>query len=707
VRRRGWPFVAALCIYVTAAVAASWPLTRRATGSVVSDLGDPVFAATVLGWDADRMLHGFRGFWDAPFLFPTARALAHAEHLLGIALFVAPIEWLWRNPILAYNLAYLFTYVLAGVGMFLLVRSLWGRWDAALLAGLAFELTQYRFEESSHIQVLANGWMPVGLWGLHRYFETGRRGWVALFAAGFLLTGLSNGYYFYFFLVPILTLVAFEFVRPRVPRATMVRDLLAATAAVAVCAAPFALAYLGLRTRGGFERSQAEIDHFGARLADYLHVTPGAWSWGGQLVAGPAERNLFPGFVMIAFAAVGLFRARRRETVAYLVIATLAVWLSMGSHGGPLYGWLFRTVPGFNALRVPARLAAVTIMAVSVLAGGGFGWVLSRLGTVQRTLFVVAAAAAIALEGQRGVRIVAVPTAEPRSWNRVAYDWLAAQPGGAVLELPVNRAADFRPETSTLYQLETLRHHHPIVNGLSGWGSPLQELLGNGSSPLADSAHVGSALKALRSVGIRYVLLHERTFRDRDEANRLAADIRGAGDVVAEQHRFETTWAWRLADAPAPGAPATRGDFSRLEPASYALAASNNPERLRLAVDGDIDTRWLSGSPQQGNEWIELRFAQPTDVARIELDNAERSAVDYPRHLVVESVDSDGAARAMFDGSVVDQVILGVVAADPRGTVAIDLPPSRSSALRLRQTGHAPAWWSVHELQVWRRGPRD
>ena len=60
-------------------------------------------------------------------------------------------------------------------------------------SGLAFALTPYRLAQSTHLQVLMNGWMPIGLLGLHRYFASGSRRWLLVFAAAYLLTGLSNG----------------------------------------------------------------------------------------------------------------------------------------------------------------------------------------------------------------------------------------------------------------------------------------------------------------------------------------------------------------------------------------------------------------------------------------------------------------------------------------------------------------------------------
>ncbi len=142
---------------------------------IAGGLGDPLLNTTILAWDADRIGHAFRGFWDAPFLYPNRHTLAYSEHLLGIAWFTTPIVWVTRNAVFAYNVAYIGSYVLAGFGMFLLARTLIGRDDAAILAALAFELTPYRFVQTTHLQVLMNGWMPIALWALHRYLATGAR----------------------------------------------------------------------------------------------------------------------------------------------------------------------------------------------------------------------------------------------------------------------------------------------------------------------------------------------------------------------------------------------------------------------------------------------------------------------------------------------------------------------------------------------------
>ena len=149
------------------------PLPWQASRVLPGDLGDPVLNAFLLGWGASRMRYAFSGVWSAPFYYPLEDTLALSEHLLGISVFTAPVVWLTGNPVLAQNLAFLGSYVLAGVGMYLLAGSLWGRKDAAFLAALAFAFAPHRLMHVPHLQVLMSGWMPISLWGLHRLLRNG------------------------------------------------------------------------------------------------------------------------------------------------------------------------------------------------------------------------------------------------------------------------------------------------------------------------------------------------------------------------------------------------------------------------------------------------------------------------------------------------------------------------------------------------------
>ena len=189
-------------IFSALAVAVTWPLALHLGDSIPSDVGDPLLNAWILGWDAERLRHGLRGLWDAPIFYPYQHTLAFSEHLLGIAVFVAPISWASGNPLIAYNVAFVLSFVLAGVGMFLLVRELTGSSEAAWIAGLIFAFSPARYGHISHLQVLMSGWMPLSLWALHRFITS--RSTLSLLAFIFfaLAQCLSNNYFIYFLALP-------------------------------------------------------------------------------------------------------------------------------------------------------------------------------------------------------------------------------------------------------------------------------------------------------------------------------------------------------------------------------------------------------------------------------------------------------------------------------------------------------------------------
>ena len=109
-----------------------------------------------------------------------------------------------------------------------------------------------------------SGWMPVALWGLHRYFQSRSRRALAVFAVAYILLALSNGYFLYFFAVPVAVVASGGLIRASVVARGPLRlrvpwrelaALGAAAAAVLAAIAPVANAYLRVRASYGFRRN--------------------------------------------------------------------------------------------------------------------------------------------------------------------------------------------------------------------------------------------------------------------------------------------------------------------------------------------------------------------------------------------------------------------------------------------------------------------
>lgn len=324
----------------------TWPLALGLTRDVPGDFGDPLLNAWILSWDAS---HLGRGWWNANIFFPHPLALAYSEHLLAPALQILPLYAATKQAILCYNLLFLSTFVLSGLGMFLFAREITGRVDAAVVAGIAFAFAPYRVPSMPHVQVLSSAWMPFALFGFRRHFATGRLQPLVWGSLAWLAQNLSSGYYLLFFSPVVVIYLAWEMTARSLWRnARVVGRLLGACTAVTALTAPFLLPYVELRRLGFSARSLDETTRFSADVFAYLTADPNLRAWGPIVHAWPkAEGALFPGFTIVALAAIamakgsgeGRLRSRRdgvfRALVALLIGCSIVLVAMLG-------GWTLR-----------------------------------------------------------------------------------------------------------------------------------------------------------------------------------------------------------------------------------------------------------------------------------------------------------------------------------------------------------------------------
>lgn len=703
--------VALLCLALGAVL--TWPLTPLLSRGLPYDLGDPLLNAYILAWDADRLRHGLTGLWDATLFYPYPDTLAWSEHLLGTALFTAPLQWVTGNPVLAYNVAMLGSYALAGVGMFGLVRHLTGRTDAALIAAVAFTCAPHRVLHGSHLQVLLSGWMPLGLWALHTYFATGQRRALAGLVATFALLGLSNGYFLYFFAATVLVVTGGELLRlmlavRRDPAGGGLRpmracvELSVAAAAIGAVMLPVALVYLDVQQTMGFSRSRDEILMFSATLDDYRRALPQMVTWPGVLAGGVAERTLFPGGVVLLLALAGSsgaawpagerpgHTAGRGLRLTYLALALVALWLSMGLHHAP-YEWLLAHVPGFSGLRVPARMAVVVSLALCVLAGFGSASLLRRMASpALRAGLCLLLTLGLLRDGYGGP--VAINVVEPPSRERTTLTrWMAMQPAGAVLEWPLFASRDGWIRNLPA-QMASLDHTRRIVNGYSGYGSALQDFIGGPGSPALSPREWPALFAGLSRIGVRIVVVH------RDAP--LMPDMRPDPAQIADTWEGDTLVAFALKAPEVQGPPSPRAGTPLAAGTDFAVTTSHRPDRITDMLDGNPMTRWISGGAQRGDERVTVALSQPQALEALLMDVPVETA-NYPRHLAIDVVTAEGVTETVFEGSVVPQILEAMASAPRRPVMRFALPPHPVREVRLRQTTAMRTWnWHIPELQV-------
>lgn len=354
----------------------TWPLAAQLTTSLPGDYGDPVFVSWAMGWVAGTLTDAFSnpaalgGLWNANIFFPEPQTLAFSEHFIGQTVMVWPVYAVTGNLILAYNVAFLASFVLTGLGTFLLARALTGSSAGSFAAAVIATFNEYRLVyELAHLHVLSIHWFPFALLALHRYFETDARRYVAYAAAALIALNLSSIYYMAYCAPFVLVFAVCEMVhwgRWRTPRVWL--ELWAAAALVLLATAPFLLPYLEVQQRLGIVRPPAEVIGYSATLDHYRVALPG----------------LLPAIALGMVALLGLVIDRdvrtRWATGVSLLLLLLSFWLSLGptpQAGGQalgfpgLYGLLYDYVPGYQSLRVPSRFAALLFVFLALLAGAG------------------------------------------------------------------------------------------------------------------------------------------------------------------------------------------------------------------------------------------------------------------------------------------------------------------------------------------------
>ena len=511
----------AAALYLAATLVMTWPIIAGIGRDIPGDLGDPAFVAGIMAWGAEHWLALLGGdpgaasrFWDAPFFTPEPMAIVYSEHFALHSLLTLPLYAITRNPVLCYNVWFLSTFVLSGLGVYLLVRELTGRSGAAFVAGLAFAFAPYRIGSLAHLQVLSSQWMPFVLFGLRRYF--GSRNTDALLGAGVALwaQNLSSGYYMVFF-GPFVALYALvEMWTRRLLGNLEVWKHLAVTAMAAIAATlPFAAPYLIKQTATA--RTLSEVVNYSADLKGWLTASEFMNVWGWLHLYVKTEGLLFPGVTVVVLAGIGLWRGwaaghgrapvRDEPVTTALPLApgtpiqsehqgarvaalfgalalVLSFWLSLGPrielHTQPtgfpaLYKPAFDYVPGVNSARAPARFAMITVLALSVLAGMG----LAAFDSPRRRRYLFAAGALLMVEGS------AFPLPVNGTWTSAPEEFLPP-------EARLHRLADapqvYRflsrlegpvvvvhfpfglPEREIQYCYYAAQHGKRIVNGYSG-----------------------------------------------------------------------------------------------------------------------------------------------------------------------------------------------------------------------------------------------
>jgi hypothetical protein len=526
----------ALILYAALATLLTWPLLLRLDTHL--PLGH-LTAATVpylnlwtLEWNADRLLHGLSGYFDAPIFYPLAATSTFSEPQGATGLVFAPLSWL-LGSVAAYNLVLLLALAANGLAMRRCVQVAGGDELAATCCGALTVGLPFVLEELGVLQLTMLApplLMFAELIGMHRT-PSGAR--LARAAAWFALTLWSCEYYALFStLLAVPTAVALLF-DARVRRVITPRAVLLALLLAVVPAAPLVLTQHAALT--GQSRSAQSIRRGSASALSYVRLPAGSLEARvlPALVAPDGRRSLWPGAVLLVLAAfgrrVGLRGERRALAKAVALGCALSLLISFGTRLVPgdaqPYAWTVqRFVPGFAQLRSPYRMAAFAQLALVMLAAFSLDALReARWSWRARPLALALAGALVGLAlletvpfGQALQRFPDEALHEP--W----IDWLSRQPRGAVAMLPPSRSGEVNDlEPIALAMLQGLRHGQPLVDGYSGYFPPHHRRTSRRSRAFPEP----QAIAALCGAQARYLVANDAWVAERTAETQRAVDL--------------------------------------------------------------------------------------------------------------------------------------------------------------------------------------
>ncbi len=581
--------------FVLLAVALTWPLAFHAA-SAVEDVHDALLNTWILAWDGHALLTNPLHLFDTNIFYPYQSTLAFSEIILPQALIALPITLASGNPILGYNLALIASFVLSGLAAYLLVlRMTRNRW-AGVAAGIVFAFNAYRMSNFAQAQLLALQWLPLVLIYLSRtvgppHAAAGlgarrRKRDAFLLGLFFGLQALSSFYYAVLTAIAIAVwLAAALIVRRGALSAAGVWRALLALALAGLVVLPFTLPYVRAAQELGFTRSIAESEPFSASLMQYVQALPNNLLYGrlapaqSAVIGGYPLDSLFAGFLTLALALTGLiaFRRQPRFWLFPLLLLLVAFLLSLGpvltlapgqtvALSLPMPYRILYLLPVAQALRAPVRFAALFYTGLSTLVGLGVAALsdhLSQPGEALRADPAASAANAAPPTTQRRVsrgavivcalllagllaEVITLPAAQASAVATGAhvpdvYRWLAAQPQGVALELPMMVTT---PELGLLNQYYSTYHWQSTPDGYSGFIPPShgQVVYEMQSFPSERS------LSLLQGLGVRYLGVHTNLVDDWPQRQQQLAAYSAQ---ITQEQTFGATVVYGLVGQPA------------------------------------------------------------------------------------------------------------------------------------------------------------
>lgn len=424
------------------------------------------------------------GFWSPGFFYPVKNVLAYSDNLIG----AAPLYWGARCVLgadAAYSVWMMGCGVLSCLAFAFLARRLGVSGVLAAAGALIFGFGLHRSRLINHQQMLPAMWLPLAVLAAVLWSERP----TALRWAGLLVCRLMQvlcGVYLGWFSILSVGILMVGLWVGRLRNGTVgVRKLdwlkmVGVAAVVVVIGAAILWPYAGSRrTFGGYP--WVAVKEFVPSWRLWLPPWQKSYGPGERLPdSSPTTRLVLPlrGFVFfgcLAAAVVGLWRGRKEPwvirlgwvslLVGFLLMALASTWPG----GGTAWVWVYRLVPGAQAIRAVSRIDLVVYFFLTLGMVIGVDRLLRDWRRIGRGVAVVIFLG-LCLEQW----VTGLPSFEVAPYRQQVEQMAELMRGGEAAYL-----ADYFPgDLMGLWTMQVsamwagMEADVPVVNGYSGWIPP-------------------------------------------------------------------------------------------------------------------------------------------------------------------------------------------------------------------------------------------
>ena len=368
--KRRWVVTLTIVLLPIVVLAGAWRL-----GGVSALEDDLIYYLPVRAYIGERIASGDFPLWN-PLVGMGASIAADPQSGLWY-----PATYLFAilPPLSAYPTTLVLHFILAGAGMYRLLRSYRHDWRAALLGAIAFELCGYLVAHRAHLTIHhATAWVPWVLLGWRCFAQSGKYRHFALAVSALGLQLLVQHVQVSIITCTLLTAYVIFVLWP------MRRSLWWQYPAGIILGAAISAVQL-IPTYFHFAGSAR------GTAAWYVFIENSWWPTSKVLMAFPmifgtgtpnfydvpwwglsyfSEQSAYLSLVIsiLAIATLGLV-GRNREVIFWWAACMVALVIALGDFT-PVSKWLFH-IPVYRNLRVPARWILVWMVALPILASIG------------------------------------------------------------------------------------------------------------------------------------------------------------------------------------------------------------------------------------------------------------------------------------------------------------------------------------------------